>query len=71
MKLTQPKRVMDIVRPSFIGLPEQPSVEMSVLLVQAVEQMLKENLTSIAVLGRGRIVGHIRLCDALKHLGLP
>lgn len=68
--MTQSKKVMDIVRPHLVGIPEVPSVEMSDLLINAVERMLEKNIKLIAVHSRGRLVGHIRLSDALRSLGL-
>lgn len=70
MKLTKSKTVRDIVRPPVIGMPAHPSVEMSDLIVQAVELMLKNNAAVIAVSARGRLIGHIRLSDALERLGI-
>ncbi len=70
MKLTRSKTVRDIVRPPTIGMPGHPSVEMSSSIVRAVELMLKNNISVIAVAGRGRVIGHIRLSDALEHLGI-
>jgi hypothetical protein len=53
-----------------MGMPEHPSVPMSSSIVHAVELMLKNDVSMIAVAGPGRLVGHIMLSDALKHLGL-
>ena len=70
MKLTRSKTVRDIVRPPIIGMPAHPSVEISSPIVKAVELMLKNDASVIAVAGRGRLIGHIRLSDALEHLGI-
>lgn len=70
MKVTQSRKVMDIVRPPLVGMPETPSVAISALLIYAVEQMLEKNVALIAVHRQGRLVGHIRLSDALRSLGL-
>jgi CBS domain-containing protein len=70
MKVTESKKVIDIVRPPIKGMPEAPSVAVSMLLIHAVERMLEKNITSIAVQSRGRVVGYIRLSDALQSLGL-
>jgi predicted transcriptional regulator len=70
MKLTQSKTVRDIVRPPVTGMPEHPSVAISGLIVHAVELMLENDVSEIAVVGHDRLIGHIRLSDALEHLGL-
>ena len=70
MKLTQSKTVRNIVRPPIIGMSAHPSVEMSSSIVRAVELMLKNDVSIIAITGRGRLIGHIRLSDALEHLGI-
>ena len=70
MKLTQSKTIRDIVRPPIIGMPVHPSVEMPSSIIQAVELMLKNDVSIIAVTGRGRLLGHIRLSDALEYLGI-
>lgn len=70
MKVIKSKKVMDIVRPPLVGIPEVPSVEMSDSLIHAVERMLEKNTTLIAVQSKGRLAGYIRLSDALRSLGL-
>jgi CBS domain-containing protein len=70
MKLTQPKKVMDIVHPPLTGIPAAPSVDPSDPVMRAVELMVKNNLTVIAVSVRGSSIGHIQLAEALAHLGL-
>jgi hypothetical protein len=70
MKLTQAKKVGEIVRPLVEGLPPTPCVGISDPIMRAVELMLKNDLTQIAVLGCRGLIGHIRLDDALRHLGL-
>jgi predicted transcriptional regulator len=70
MKLTQSKMVRDIVRPPIMGMPPQPSVEMSSSIVQAVELMVKNDVFMIAVASDNRLIGHISLTDALEYLGI-
>ena len=70
MKLTQTKTVREIVRPPIIGMPAHPSVEISSSIVRAVELMLKNDVSIIAITGRDRLIGHIRLSDALEYLGI-
>jgi CBS-domain-containing membrane protein len=70
MKLTQPKKVMDITCAPIAGMASAPSVDRSDSIMHAVELMLKHDLKAIAVLGNGRLIGHLRLVDALQHLGL-
>lgn len=70
MKLTQSKKVWEIVRPPIEGMPAGLSVGLSDSITRAVELMLKNDLTAIAVISGGRFVGHIRLAEALKHLGV-
>jgi CBS domain-containing protein len=68
--LTRTKKVGEIVRPPMDGIPIGPVVGMTDSVMRAVELMLKNDLTAIAVSAGGRLIGHIRLEDALKHLGL-
>ena len=70
MKLTQSKTVRDIVHPPIMGMPPQPSVEMSSSIVQAVELMVKNDVLMIAVVSGNRLIGHISLTDALESLGI-
>ena len=70
MKLTQSKKVGEIVRPLAEGIPPTPCVGMIDPLMRAVELMLKNDLSRIAVAGCQGLIGHIRLEDALRHLGL-
>ena len=70
MKLTQTKKVGEIVRPLAEGIPPAPCVGMADPLMRAVELMLKNDLSRIAVAGSQGLIGHIRLEDALRHLGL-
>ena len=70
MKLTQSKKVWEIVRPPMEGMPAGPAVGMTDSVMRAVELMLKNDLTMIAVTTGGRHIGHIRLEEALKCLGL-
>jgi hypothetical protein len=70
MKLTQSKKVWEIVHPPVDGMPDSPAVNMSDSVMRAVELMLKNDLTAIAVIAGGRRIGYIRLTEALKHLGL-
>ncbi len=70
MKLTQPKKVTDIVQPPILGLAESPAVELSEPVTRAVEMMLQYDLKIIAVTRNGRLVGHVRLAEALKFLGI-
>lgn len=70
MKLTQSKKVWEIVHPPIEGMADSPAVSMSDSVMRAVELMLKNDLTAIAVIAGGRMIGHIRLNEALTHLGL-
>jgi hypothetical protein len=70
MKLTQTKKVGEIVRPLVEGIAPTPCVGMGEPLMRAVELMLKIDLSRMAVAGCQGIIGHIRLEDALCHLGL-
>ena len=47
-----------------------PQVDLWDPVIRAVEVMLRHDLQMIAVNGRGRLVGHIRLSEALNCLGL-
>lgn len=70
MKLTQSKKVWEIVCPPIEGLPAGPVVGMSDSVMRAVELMLKNDLKVIAVTTGGRHIGHVRLEEALRCLGL-
>ena len=70
MKLTQPKKVTAIVQPPILGLAESPAVELSEPVTRAVETMLRYDLKVIAVTSGGRLVGHVRLAEALAFLGI-
>lgn len=70
MKLTQTRKVGEIVRPLTEGLPPAPCVGLADPIMRAVELMVKNGLTHIAVVGCQGVIGHIRLEDALRHLGL-
>lgn len=70
MKLTQPKKVMDIIRPLPAGMPIDPAVSISDPVMRAVELMVKNNLETITVVAAGRPIGNVHLQDALKYLGL-
>lgn len=70
MKLTQPKKVLDIVRPCRVGIRPSPAVGLSDSVTRAIEVMLQHDLKSIAVMTNGRLVGCVELSQALNHLGL-
>ncbi|MFZ1985527.1 MAG: CBS domain-containing protein [Desulfatitalea sp.] len=70
MKLTQTKKVGEIVRPPIEGVPPAPCVDITDPIMRAIELMLKNDLTQIAVVGCRGLIGHLRLDDALQHLGL-
>jgi hypothetical protein len=70
MKLTQSKKVGEIVRPPVEGVPPAPCVDITDPIMRAIELMLKNDLTQIAVVGCRGLIGHLRLNDALQHLGL-
>ncbi len=70
MKLTQSRKVGEIVRPLVEGVPSTPCVGLTDPVMRAVELMLKKDLSRIAVSGRYGVIGHLRLEDALRHLGL-
>ena len=70
MKLTQPKKVINIIRPPIEGMPADPAVALSDSIMRAVELMLQQDLRRIAVVGNGRLIGHINLSEALNYLGL-
>ena len=70
MKLSQPKKVVDIVHPPILGLAESPAVELSEPVMRSIEMMLKYDLKLIAVTREGRLVGHVRLSEALGSLGI-
>ena len=64
------KRVVEIVIPYQEGIPLHPSVSLNDRIIAAVELMVNNNLTQIAVVRNGRGVGMIRLKDAFKKLGI-
>jgi hypothetical protein len=70
MKLTQPKKVMDIIRPLISEIPDSPVVSLSDPLMLAVELMVKNNLSMIKVVAAGKPIGRIQLKEALHYLGL-
>jgi hypothetical protein len=70
MKLTQSKKVWEIVRPPIDGIPDRPAVSMTESVMHAVELMVKNDRVTIGVISSGRLVGHIQLAEALQHLGL-
>ena len=70
MKLTQSKKVGEIVRPSAEGIPPTPCVGLADPIMRAIELMLKNDITRITVTGCQGVVGHVRLEDALSRLGL-
>jgi hypothetical protein len=70
MKLTQSRKVGEIVRPPAEGIPPTPCVAMGDPIMRAIELMLKNDLSRMAVTGCQGLIGHIRLEDALNHLGL-
>ncbi|MBI5897443.1 MAG: hypothetical protein HZB24_16005 [Desulfobacterales bacterium] len=70
MKLTQSRKVGEIVRPLAEGIPPTPCVGMADPIMRAIELMLKNDISRIAVTGCQGLIGHIRLEDALRHLGL-
>lgn len=70
MKLTQVKKVAEIVRPAVDGLPPNLSVGIADPIMRAVELMLKNDVTQIAVMGRCGLVGRVLLEEALQYLGL-
>jgi hypothetical protein len=70
MKLTQTKKVADIVRPPVEGIPQALFVAITDPVMRAVELMLKNDVTQIAVVGQHGLTGHVQLDDALRHLGL-
>ena len=70
MKLTQPQKVMHILRPPIFGMSPTPAVNLADPLSRAVELMLENDMTEITVISGGRAIGHIQLADALDYLGL-
>jgi len=64
------KQVSDIVRPFQDALPMNPSVELSDKVIHAVELMASHNCNRIAVVRNRRLIGMVRLDDALEKLGL-
>jgi hypothetical protein len=70
MKVTQVKTVMEIIRPPIEGLPAAPLIGMHEPITQAVELMLNNDKKHLAVAGRCGVIGHVRLEDALRCLGL-
>jgi hypothetical protein len=70
MKRRGGKTVKEIVRPPVEGLPPAPVIGMNEPVTYAVELMLNNDRKEIAVVGRCGVIGHVRLEDALRHLGL-
>ena len=70
MKLTQTRKVGEIVRPPAEGIPPTPCVGMADPIMRAIELMLKNDISRLAVAGCQGIIGYIRLEDALRHLGV-
>lgn len=70
MKLTQAKKVGEIVRPVVSGLSLNLSVGIGDPVMRAVELMLKNDVTQIAVVGRCGLIGRVVLEEALQYLGL-
>lgn len=64
------KKVEEILVPFRKGMPLHPSVTIGDKITHAVELMVNNNFSSIAVVRNRQPVGMVRLEDAFKILGL-
>ena len=62
--------VESVIVPIEEGVEANPSVGPEAKITDALEMMLKNNLKRIAVSRRTKLIGMVRLEDALKALGL-
>ena len=62
--------IRKILMPLDKSLPPKPSVSAADRITKAIEAMLKNDVRRIAVTNGGRVIGMVRLEDALKKVGL-
>ncbi|MBW2005588.1 MAG: CBS domain-containing protein [Deltaproteobacteria bacterium] len=62
--------VQEIIAPVRTGIKHKPSVSPDDRITDAIETMLKNDLRQIAVARGNKVLGIIRLEDALKRIGL-
>ena len=65
-----PNTISKILLPFTKDLPTTPSVMLNDPLTKAIEEMIKNNVNTIAVLWNQRPVGRIRLKDACSSVGI-
>jgi len=63
-------KVREIIIPNEKKLQIYPSVTLNDKIVYAIEIMLKNNVKDIAVVQEKRVIGIVRLEDALRKIGL-
>jgi len=66
----QAGKVNTILRAYKKGIPLDHRVDINAKTTYAVEQMVTNNIESIAVIEKGKPIGMVYLDDALKQLGL-
>ena len=64
------KKIDEILLPYKEGIPLHPRVRISDRIIHAVELMVNNNMTYIAVIKNNRPIGMLRLEDAFRKLGL-
>ena len=70
MKLTTPKKVIDIIQPAAVAIRPNPSVGLFDAVSRVVVIMLRHDLKHIAVMQHGKIIGCVYLSEALDELGI-
>jgi len=64
------RNIDSIIRPCTEELALEPSVGIGEKITRAIELMVSQNLSRIAVVRNRRVVGMIRLEDAFQEIGL-
>lgn len=64
------RTVKEIVLPLVTDLPSDPSVIMTDRIAYALELMADHGVDRIPVIDGGRVVGMVRLQDAMQELGV-
>jgi CBS domain-containing protein len=64
------KKVGEILLPFRQEVPLHPSVKLEDRIIHAIELMVLNNLTCIAVIRKNKPVGMVRLEDAFEKVGL-
>ena len=62
--------IRKILKPMDEDLPNEPSISVGSRVTEAIEGMLRSNLSRIAVKSGEKVIGMIQLEDALKKIGL-